>query len=66
MSRMDQFLYRIRPNRTAMLSDGGTLDENALVGQHFNYLQRLNAEGVVLLAGRTLTTDEHSFGIVIF
>lgn len=61
-----QFLYRIRPTRAAMLSDGPTAEEQTLVGEHFAYLQGLTERGVVILAGRTLNTDESSFGIVVF
>ena len=49
-----------------MLVDGGTPEEAAIVGQHFAYLQGLEQDGVVLLAGRTLNTDASSHGIVIF
>jgi len=63
--RMD-FLYRIQPTRPEMLTEGPTPDEERIVGEHFGFLQRLTAEGVVLLAGRTLNTDPSSFGIVIF
>lgn len=51
---MNQYLYRIQPTRPAMLTE------------HFTYLQTLNTQGIVLLAGRTLNTDITSFGIVIF
>lgn len=47
-----------------MLTEGPTPEE--AVGEHFAYLQRLLAEGVVILAGRTLNADESSYGIVIF
>lgn len=63
---MPHFLYRIQPTRLAMLADGPTEEEARIVGNHFAYLQRLVAEGIVLMAGRTLTTDEQSFGIVVF
>lgn len=63
---MNEYLYRIQPVRTAMLADGPTPEEEAAVHGHFEYLSRLTAEGVVTLAGRTLNTDETSFGIVIF
>lgn len=43
-----------------------TEKETAIAEEHFNYLKALNAKGVVILAGRTLTSDESSFGIVIF
>lgn len=61
-----QFLYRIQPTRPAMLTEGPTDEEAAIVGEHFAYLQGLTAQGTVILAGRTLNTDESSFGIVIF
>ena len=63
---MPQFLYKIRPSRADMLQTGLTDAENLIVTEHFNYLQALTAKGTVLLAGRTLTMDESSFGIVIF
>ncbi len=66
MSDAQQFLYKIQPTRPAMLTDGPTEAETAVVSQHFNYLQELTEQGVVLLAGRTLNTDASSFGIVIF
>ena len=60
------FLYRIQPTRPEMLTEGPTPQEEQRVGEHFRFLQQLTAEGVVLLAGRTLNTDPSSFGIVIF
>lgn len=62
---MPQFLYRIRPTRPDMLTDGPTEHEARIVGEHFAYLSALTEQGVVLMAGRTLTADEHAFGIVI-
>jgi len=61
-----QYIYRIRPTRVAMLSDGPTEREAQIVGQHFAYLQRLTEAGQVLMAGRTLTADERAFGVVVF
>jgi uncharacterized protein YciI len=63
---MPQFLYRIQPTRLGMLTEGPTSQEASITGEHFQYLQRLVAEGVVLMAGRTLNEDERSFGIVVF
>ncbi|MBL8165308.1 MAG: hypothetical protein JNJ61_25215 [Anaerolineae bacterium] len=63
---MPQFLYRIQPTRTEMLSDGPTPQEAEIVSQHFAYLQRLTENGIVILAGRTLNVDETAFGIIIF
>ncbi len=66
MSERQQFLYKIQPTRPEMLSEGATEAESAITGQHFNYLKNLTERGVVILAGRTLNTDESSFGIIIF
>ncbi len=66
MSESNQYLYRIRPTRSEMLMEGPTAEEERVVGEHFAYLQGLTERGVVILAGRTLNTDESSFGIVIF
>jgi uncharacterized protein len=60
------YLYRIQPTRPAMLTAGPTPEEEALVGEHFAYLKELTERGIVILAGRTLNTDESGFGIVIF
>ena len=40
--------------------------KRARISAHYNYLKALTDQGVVILAGRTLNTDESSFGIVIF
>jgi uncharacterized protein YciI len=49
-----------------MLTDGLTPAEREAVAAHFAYLQGLAAAGVVLLFGRTQTTDASTFGIVIY
>jgi uncharacterized protein len=63
---MPQFLYRIQPVRVAILVEGPTALEASIIGEHFNYLAKLVEDGVVLMAGRTLNTDERTFGIVVF
>jgi uncharacterized protein YciI len=63
---MPQYAYRIQPARIGMLADGPTSDEAEVVGRHFEYLRELTAQGRVLLAGRTLATDDSAFGIVVF
>ena len=63
MSR--QYLYRLQPIREGFLLES-TSEEDRIVSEHFRHLQQLTQEGVVLLAGRTLTTDPTSFGLVIF
>jgi uncharacterized protein len=62
---MPQFLYRLQPTRLGMLTDGPTEHEARIVGEHFAYLKRLSEQGVVLMAGRTLNADEHTFGIAV-
>jgi uncharacterized protein YciI len=49
-----------------MLTEGPTENEARCVQEHFEYLQGLVETGQVLIAGRTLTADEESFGIVVF
>lgn len=49
-----------------MLTKGPTEREEAIFSEHFAYLQKLVADGVVFMAGRTLNADESSFGIIVF
>ncbi len=63
---MQQYLYRIQPTRAGMLAAGPTEQESRIVDEHFVYLQRLTAQGIVLMAGRTLNDDDSAFGIVVF
>ena len=62
---MNEYLYRIHPTRLAMLEEA-TPEESRIVGEHFTYLETLCRSGQVRMAGRTLHTDESSFGIVVF
>lgn len=66
MSESSQYLYKIWPARSEMLSSGSTAEEDRIVSEHFDYLKDLTEKGIVKLAGRTLNTDLSSFGIVIF
>jgi uncharacterized protein YciI len=63
---MAEFLYRIEPTRADMLRTGPTLEEMLTTQAHFAFLEAARDAGVVLGAGRTLTNDERTFGIVIF
>ena len=63
---MPQFLYRIEPTRAGMLAEGPTPRETEIIGAHFHYLEGLTKQGIVLMAGRTLTRDARTFGIVVF
>ena len=59
-----QYLYRIAPTRDGFLL-ASTPEEDAIVSEHFQYLKTLTERGIVLLAGRTLHTDETSHGLVV-
>jgi uncharacterized protein len=61
-----QFLYRLTPIRSEMVTVEATPEEQAIVGEHFTHLQALTDQGVVLLVGRTQDNSPRTFGIVIF
>ena len=61
-----QFLYRIQPIRQDLLTGEATESEKQIISEHVSYLKKLVAEGIVILAGRTLNTESSSFGVVIF
>jgi uncharacterized protein YciI len=63
---MPHYLYRLQPTRPAMLEEGPTEREAEAVRIHFQHLKERTEAGQVLLAGRTMTTGEDAFGIVIF
>jgi uncharacterized protein YciI len=65
MPTITHYLYKLQPARLGMLSEGPTETEAAITAEHFAYLEALVERGVVVLAGRTLTTDASSFGICI-
>lgn len=60
-----QFIYRLSARRPAMLSTGPTTAEAQVLSAHSTYLEQLTEQGQVLLAGRTQTTHDQTFGIVI-
>jgi uncharacterized protein len=62
----NQYLYRLKVVRLGLLTQGPTEQEAAAVADHYAYLKRLHAEGRILMAGRTQTADENTFGIVVF
>ena len=66
MDESKHYLYRIQPTRHEMLTEGATSEETEIIGEHFIYLERLTREGVAILVGRTLSTEQDSMGIVIF
>jgi uncharacterized protein YciI len=63
---MQEFLYRLELVRKDMLRTGPTDREQAVVAEHFAYLQDLNVQGVIIFVGRTLSTDENAMGLAVF
>ncbi|MFY9844112.1 MAG: YciI family protein [Terriglobales bacterium] len=63
---MQEFLYKLQLVRGDMLRTGPTAAEQAVVAEHFAYLQGLHAKGTIILVGRTLTTDDHTMGLAVF
>ncbi|MBZ5614992.1 MAG: YciI family protein [Acidobacteriia bacterium] len=63
---MQEFLYRLQLVRKDMLRTGPTESEQAVVAEHFAYLQSLNAQGVIIFVGRTLNPDENAMGLAVF
>jgi len=63
---VQEFLYKLQLVRGDMLQTGPTTEEQAVVAEHFVYLQALTAEGRIILVGRTLTTDESTMGLAVF
>lgn len=60
-----QFLYQLKLIPSLLDESNWTEKENKIVQHHFEELQDLQKKGKLILAGRTLTMDEHGFGIVI-
>lgn len=58
---MENYIYVLKPTRSTFLHDS-TVEEREIVTEHFLYLQKLNNEKTVFLAGRT---EQAEFGIVI-
>lgn len=62
---MFQWLSMAKPTRLEMLIET-TPEEDEIIDQHFAYVEDLTQKGVVIMVGRTLNTDETSFGLTIF
>ena len=58
---MENYIYVLKPTRSTFLEDS-TEEERGIISEHFLYLQKLNSEKTVFLAGRT---EQAEFGIVI-
>ncbi len=63
---MGQYIYKLQATRPSMLTEGPNPQEERALNAHVSYLNEQLAAGRVILFGRTQTTDEDTFGIVIF
>ena len=63
---MAEFLYRLELTRPGLFNDGGTDAEQAVLAEHFAWLERQHEDGVARFVGRATTDDERAFGIVVF
>ncbi len=61
-----EFLYRLQLVSSLHNEHNWTDKENGIIGEHFSYLQKLLAEGKLVLAGRTTTSLDTTFGLAIF
>jgi uncharacterized protein YciI len=59
-----QWIYRIVPSRPEMVI-APTDEEDAVIAEHFGYLQALKGAGILILAGRT-QEEQGTWGITIF
>ena len=59
---MPTFIYMLRP-RSRSLIDETTPEEEARLGEHFDYLERALEDGKLILAGPCLDGE---FGVVLF
>ncbi|UKS29092.1 YciI family protein [Paenibacillus sp. HWE-109] len=65
MSDKQEFIYVIRLQPAYLDRSIWTDKENNIIEEHFQYLLQLKEAGELILAGRTQTSDEKTFGIVI-
>lgn len=61
-----QYLYVLKPVPRLHADSAWTEADSAAVGRHFRRLQQATADGIVILAGRTMEPGDRTFGLVIF
>jgi len=66
MGESNQYIYRLTLTRPDMAVKGPTDAERATLNRHTEYLGNLSERGVALFYGHTQTSDESTFGIVVF
>ncbi|MBS8265407.1 hypothetical protein DYI25_13345 [Mesobacillus boroniphilus] len=63
---LQQFIYVLRLLPEYLVESNWTAETNEVVGRHFESLKILLEQDTVIMAGRTTTMDDSSFGIVVF
>jgi uncharacterized protein YciI len=63
---MKTYIYVLKLIPRLQLEENWTDSDNQAVNSHFAFLQQLQKEGKLILAGKTDGLDENTFGIVIF
>jgi uncharacterized protein YciI len=61
-----QYIYVLKLIPALLAAENWTAREEAIVSRHFAQLQALQAQGKLLLAGKTDGLDAETFGIVVF
>jgi uncharacterized protein YciI len=61
-----QFLYLLRLEKSMDDSAAWTPEKSKIVQEHFARLQKMNDDGILILAGRTQNELDKTFGIVIY
>jgi uncharacterized protein len=56
------FLYLLRPTRPEFMTEV-TPEEEEIMGRHFEYLQKLLHDGILIMAGPCL---DRAFGLVLY
>ncbi|MFZ5352567.1 MAG: YciI family protein [Bacillota bacterium] len=60
-----QYIYIIKPIPRLLDENNWTDEDRAAIGRHVEALEKYKSEGRLILAGRTQTLNEKTFGIVI-
>lgn len=61
-----EFLYTLILVDRLFIEDNWTQEDEDIVGRHFKHLQKLKADGKLILAGKTSGLDLDTKGLVIF
>lgn len=65
-AKKEEFIYVLKLSPELLDKDNWTPRQEKAVDDHFENLKVMHQEGTLILAGRTQTMDEKTFGIVIF